>query len=154
MGWALRVLTEALLLLREHAAPRAVRGAGGCRTAQLIRSGRHIVTRTLRAAERLRLDRSRCRDPYVTGTSVLGITFKDGVMLAADTLGAAPPPRAHWSLTRASTQDSPGAGSPVCSRHSRVCLTSPFQRTRCLYTGWISVLGYRSENAKLPPEAV
>ena len=29
-----------------------------------------------------------CRDPYVTGTSVLGIVFKDGVMLAADTLGA------------------------------------------------------------------
>lgn len=28
-----------------------------------------------------------CRDPYVTGTSVLGIKFKDGVMLAADTLG-------------------------------------------------------------------
>lgn len=26
--------------------------------------------------------------PYVTGTSVLGITYKDGVMLAADTLGA------------------------------------------------------------------
>ena len=28
-----------------------------------------------------------CRDPYVTGTSVLGIVYKDGVMLAADTLG-------------------------------------------------------------------
>ena len=27
------------------------------------------------------------RDPYVTGTSVLGITFKGGVMIAADTLG-------------------------------------------------------------------
>lgn len=27
------------------------------------------------------------RDPYVTGTSVLGIVYKDGVMLAADTLG-------------------------------------------------------------------
>ncbi|KAK9823028.1 hypothetical protein WJX81_000462 [Elliptochloris bilobata] len=26
--------------------------------------------------------------PYVTGTSVLGITYKDGVMLAADTLGS------------------------------------------------------------------
>ena len=25
--------------------------------------------------------------PYVTGTSVLGVTYKDGVMLAADTLG-------------------------------------------------------------------
>ena len=29
-----------------------------------------------------------CRTPYVTGTSVLGITYKDGVMIAADTLGA------------------------------------------------------------------
>lgn len=28
-----------------------------------------------------------CRDPYVTGTSVLGIVYKDGIMLAADTLG-------------------------------------------------------------------
>ncbi len=27
------------------------------------------------------------QQPYVTGTSVLGIRFKDGVMLAADTLG-------------------------------------------------------------------
>lgn len=29
-----------------------------------------------------------CRYPYVTGTSVLGITYKDGVLLASDTLGA------------------------------------------------------------------
>ena len=28
------------------------------------------------------------RYPYVTGTSVLAITYKDGVMLAADTLGS------------------------------------------------------------------
>ena len=28
-----------------------------------------------------------CRYPYVTGTSVLGITYKDGVLLASDTLG-------------------------------------------------------------------
>jgi 20S proteasome subunit beta 7 len=28
------------------------------------------------------------RYPYVTGTSVLGVTYKDGVMLACDTLGA------------------------------------------------------------------
>lgn len=27
------------------------------------------------------------QQPIVTGTSVLGIQFKDGVMLAADTLG-------------------------------------------------------------------
>jgi len=27
-------------------------------------------------------------DPYITGTSVLGIRFKDGVMLAADTLAS------------------------------------------------------------------
>lgn len=27
-------------------------------------------------------------DPIVTGTSVLGVKYKDGVMLAADTLGA------------------------------------------------------------------
>ena len=27
------------------------------------------------------------RTPYVTGTSVLGVTYKDGVMIAADTLG-------------------------------------------------------------------
>ena len=27
------------------------------------------------------------RYPYVTGTSVLGITYKDGVLLASDTLG-------------------------------------------------------------------
>ena len=28
-----------------------------------------------------------CSRPMVTGTSVLGVTFGDGVMLAADTLG-------------------------------------------------------------------
>ncbi len=28
------------------------------------------------------------RYPYVTGTSVLGITYKDGILLASDTLGA------------------------------------------------------------------
>ena len=28
-----------------------------------------------------------CRTPYVTGTSVLGVTFKDGVLIASDTLG-------------------------------------------------------------------
>ena len=28
-----------------------------------------------------------CSRPMVTGTSVLGVTFADGVMLAADTLG-------------------------------------------------------------------
>lgn len=28
-----------------------------------------------------------CSDPYVTGTSVLGIKYKDGVLIAADTLG-------------------------------------------------------------------
>jgi 20S proteasome subunit beta 7 len=28
-----------------------------------------------------------CRQPLVTGTSVLGIKYKDGVMLAADNLG-------------------------------------------------------------------
>jgi 20S proteasome alpha/beta subunit len=27
------------------------------------------------------------RYPYVTGTSVLGITYKDGVLIACDTLG-------------------------------------------------------------------
>lgn len=27
------------------------------------------------------------RYPYVTGTSVLGITYKDGILLACDTLG-------------------------------------------------------------------
>lgn len=34
------------------------------------------------------------RQPIVTGTSVLGLKFKDGVMLAADCLGASlhPPP--------------------------------------------------------------
>jgi hypothetical protein len=32
-----------------------------------------------------------CRYPYVTGTSVLGITYKDGVLLASDTLGGQPP---------------------------------------------------------------
>ena len=30
---------------------------------------------------------SPCSRPMVTGTSVLGVTFADGVMLAADTLG-------------------------------------------------------------------
>ena len=33
-----------------------------------------------------------CSTPYVTGTSVLGITYRDGVLLAADTLGAASGP--------------------------------------------------------------
>lgn len=34
-------------------------------------------------------DRScHCRMPYVTGSSVLALTYKDGVMLASDTLGA------------------------------------------------------------------
>ena len=28
-----------------------------------------------------------CRSPYVTGSSVLGITYAGGVMLASDTLG-------------------------------------------------------------------
>ena len=28
-----------------------------------------------------------CRSPYVTGTSVLAVTYKDGVLLASDTLG-------------------------------------------------------------------
>ena len=30
--------------------------------------------------------------PYVTGSSVLAVTFKDGVMLACDTLGETDPP--------------------------------------------------------------
>ena len=29
-----------------------------------------------------------CRQPIVTGTSVLAIQFKDGIMMAADNLGA------------------------------------------------------------------
>ena len=29
-----------------------------------------------------------CRQPIVTGTSVLGIKYKDGIMLAADTLAS------------------------------------------------------------------
>ncbi len=49
----------------------------------------------------------------MTGTSVLGITFKDGVMLAADTLGAALPPRARRPLPRASASGIHGAGSPA-----------------------------------------
>jgi hypothetical protein len=31
-----------------------------------------------------------CSDPYVTGTSVLGIKYKDGILMAADTLGELP----------------------------------------------------------------
>ncbi len=40
-----------------------------------------------------------CRYPYVTGTSVLGITYKDGVLLASDTLGK--PLSAHLLVTAA-----------------------------------------------------
>eukprot|EP01087_Luapelamoeba_hula_P024068 TRINITY_DN9042_c0_g1_i1.p1 TRINITY_DN9042_c0_g1~~TRINITY_DN9042_c0_g1_i1.p1 ORF type:complete len:274 (-),score=46.62 TRINITY_DN9042_c0_g1_i1:133-954(-) len=32
--------------------------------------------------------KKRTTDPYVTGTSVLGIKYKDGIMLSADTLGS------------------------------------------------------------------
>lgn len=31
--------------------------------------------------------RSSPRYPYVTGTSVIGITYRDGIMIACDTLG-------------------------------------------------------------------
>ena len=33
------------------------------------------------------------RDPIVTGSSVVAIKYKDGVMMAADTLGGCPPRR-------------------------------------------------------------
>jgi 20S proteasome subunit beta 7 len=35
------------------------------------------------------------RQPIVTGTSVLAITYKDGIMMAADTLGSHLLPRSH-----------------------------------------------------------
>jgi len=38
------------------------------------------------------------RYPYVTGTSVLGITYKDGVLIACDTLGKQPPFLDHSQL--------------------------------------------------------
>ena len=33
--------------------------------------------------------------PYVTGTSVLGLTYKDGVLIASDMLGELPVPMLH-----------------------------------------------------------
>lgn len=40
------------------------------------------------------------QDPYVTGTSVLGIKYKDGVMLAADTLGSYGSTKRYKSVDR------------------------------------------------------
>ncbi|KAK4054881.1 Proteasome subunit beta type-7 [Microbotryomycetes sp. JL201] len=42
----------------------------------------------------------RTQQPIVTGTSVLGIKFKNGVMLAADNLGTSPPAASYGSLAR------------------------------------------------------
>ena len=39
-----------------------------------------------------REDLFHCRMPYVTGTSVLGLTYKDGVLIASDMLGEPPVP--------------------------------------------------------------
>lgn len=38
------------------------------------------------------------RQPIVTGTSVLAIKYKDGVLMAADTLGMSIPSQANLSL--------------------------------------------------------
>jgi 20S proteasome subunit beta 7 len=62
------------------------------------RKGKHSVVTPLSGNEALVIDpsalssggpnRTHTQYPYVTGTSVLGVTYKDGVMLACDTLGA------------------------------------------------------------------
>lgn len=41
-----------------------------------------------------------CRYPYVTGTSVLGITYADGVLLASDTLGSYGSTKRYKSFSR------------------------------------------------------
>eukprot|EP01116_Phalansterium_solitarium_P025371 TRINITY_DN9669_c0_g1_i1.p1 TRINITY_DN9669_c0_g1~~TRINITY_DN9669_c0_g1_i1.p1 ORF type:complete len:271 (-),score=67.24 TRINITY_DN9669_c0_g1_i1:152-964(-) len=45
---------------------------------------RHVESASHKAADPTK----RTQQPYVTGTSVLAMTYKDGVMLAADTLGS------------------------------------------------------------------
>lgn len=44
--------------------------------------------------------RKHTQDPYVTGTSVLGIVYKDGIMLAADTLGSYGSTKRYKSVDR------------------------------------------------------
>lgn len=44
--------------------------------------------------------RQKTQTPYVTGTSVLGVTYKDGVLIACDTLGAYGSTKRYKSLQR------------------------------------------------------
>eukprot|EP00301_Raphidiophrys_heterophryoidea_P026721 c9289_g1_i1.p1 GENE.c9289_g1_i1~~c9289_g1_i1.p1 ORF type:complete len:280 (+),score=70.68 c9289_g1_i1:2-841(+) len=54
-----------------------------------LRSGSHMYSRTqMPAANNLMGPSTRTQDPIVTGTSVLGIKYAGGVLLAADTLGS------------------------------------------------------------------
>ena len=77
-------------------------------TGQVIASlSTHGFPAVMQSNQHVRLWRS---TPYVTGTSVLGITYKDGVLIAADTLGK--------SFSGATTSLCAG-GSFNLARHAR-----------------------------------
>lgn len=75
-----------------------------------------------------RLSLAFCSQPIVTGTSVLGLKYKDGVMLAADTLGAYVPlsaPQLLWERARAAL---PMAHPPVA--HCTAFFRPPHSQVR------------------------
>ena len=98
-----RVFPSPRSLARRAASALSLRAPPGAQTAALganlgCRHARRAITRALRPPP----SAARCpaahpnpppppaapRTPYVTGTSVLGLTFAGGVLLAADTLGS------------------------------------------------------------------